>query len=365
VLLDYIIAPENIVTDLGVLPEFPIKDEIILKVFKSKNISLDINQFEVRKGSIKNDGNAIIDVREPDEKGKRKLYDLGPIKISYQLALDDSTVLNNLNLGEIYGDAREEGVVKIALGKKNPHLNTDHLDLKINRDGQATISPKKVDGKTFYVNHKDASDLNPIVITYKVNLEQAIKNSADLVLSRFYKASPTDFEKEFLNRVLDLNNKDGYTPNNSNLKFDYDENNGNVTLTADKDSEVYYNRAVITNYKINLTTALKDIKIDNLKTTDSKEIKDQIRSILEKNNPGFDARKVDLINIKDGHATLIPKADSRYITSQEVIINFAFDSESVKNDITDTPLHQQPKIDEGKELKEDLQNKNPGFYPKD
>jgi hypothetical protein len=28
-------------------------------------------------------------------------------------------------------------------------------------------------------------------------------------------------------------------------------------------------------------------------------------------------------------------------------------------------LHQQPKIDEGKELKEDLQNKNPGFYPKD
>jgi len=57
VTLDYTIAP-NINVELGILPEFPIRDETILKVFKSKNIALDMSQFEVRPNSVKNDGSA-------------------------------------------------------------------------------------------------------------------------------------------------------------------------------------------------------------------------------------------------------------------------------------------------------------------
>jgi len=241
----------------------------------------------------------------------------------------------------------------------------DYVDLKINRDGEAVLTPKEVNGKAFYVAHRNADDIAPIEVTYKINLAQAVKDSADLIVSHFYSDDTyEDFKKDFLNRVLDLNNANGYTPDNANLQFKYQTESGKVILNAGKDSAAYYGSAEFSKYKINLNAALKELEILPLDSTKKAEIEHHILDTLETKNPGFDASQVILTNIENGHAILRPKAGSRYVASQDIKIDF--DINVTPNiDMTGKPQTHQPSTDKGTDLKNDIHDKKPEFDPKD
>jgi hypothetical protein len=275
-----------------------------------------------------------------------------------------------MNLGEIKGNGRKEADVKKALGAKNSHLNLDLVDLKINRDGQATLTPKtNKSGRDFYVAHRDAKNTDSIEITYKIKLSQAIKDSQDLQLSHFYdENNPTVFKRDFFSEVLKLNGPDGYTPDEAALSFDYNKENGNIALTTSEDSVVYYGNVEIKNYKINLNVALKGTQIvDPLDVVQPEAIKTKILEILQENNPGFDPNQVDLTEIANGHATVIPKPNSHYIATRPVSISFNIKGDAIlpNTDITDTPQSHLPDTDNGNDLKDDIHKKNPDFNPKD
>jgi len=280
--------------------------------------------------------------------------------------------MQNFNLGEITENGRKEADVKKALGEKNPHLNLELVDLKINRDGQATLTPKAStrSGRDFYVAHRDSQNTNPIEITYKIKLSQAIKDSKDLQLSHFYdEKNPAIFKNDFFDELLKANKQDGYTPDESALSFEYNKTNGNITLIASKDSVVYYGTTEITNYKINLNAALKGTQIvEPLDVVKPEDIKTKILEILQEKNPGFDSNQVELTDIANGHATLMPKEDSHhYSVDEKVSISFNLKGDAIipHTDITDTPQSHLPSTDNGDELKDNIQKKNPDFNPKD
>jgi len=364
----YTIAPK-VITKIGVLPTYPNEKDIKAK-FQVANIgTIDAKQFDVAKIDA-NKGTAQLKLKLDPKTGKNKLYDkdkLGTINVSYQIALDG--VVTKPNLGKISGNGRDKKILLQALNEHNgQNLNLNELDLTINRDGEAQL----LTTGQLYVPHYDQKNHDAILINYQFDLKYAVqeKLTETLILENFTSQDGK------LSEVFKANFYDLLAE--SNPTFDILQTtmklakNGNIVLSSKKDSPVYFGDITVSNYKIDLNKALKSRDVDKaFFSSNPEEIKKEILATLEKQNPGFDSKKVSLeLDEKNPGKAILTTTDAHYTIetpTHELTVSYQLTKgeEIIPDNKITNPLDHQPKVDAGQELGQAIKKQDPHFNPND